>query len=363
MLLGLLFCVVGMNAQVYYELEQGWQLLGINNASVNMNDFNKSAVKTVWAYDKVEQKWKLYSPDATIMQQVSGMDTIKPLTQLDDKMGFWVLADAKTSLLVNTQSNNIPLANCYPAVNTQAPVTQYVPIERYTEYTDSVDTTNKIKWYGLDGGTIGHTYYVSLTSIATPSSNDDLYIQAYDDLGNLMNPDYIGAAGISYMYAFTLRAGTKLYFKIYGGSSTAGSYSYKFKVYPGLADGLQQDPVTFEPNDYQAIAYPVELQKEYVSQLLKTGDRQDWFVLPTVTKGNDYYIKLTSNITSSSTYNDLFIMVYDDLGTLLSEDYISAAGTTFTWQVKPNISGKLYFRLRGESTNEVYDYKFEVRAL
>lgn len=56
-----------------------------------------------------------------------------------------VLANEKSSLLVNIQSNNILLTHCYPTSANQINIGFFQLVDNYVNYDERVDTTNAIK--------------------------------------------------------------------------------------------------------------------------------------------------------------------------------------------------------------------------
>jgi hypothetical protein len=81
----------------------GWQLIGTEH-DINISIFNNKNIKSVWAYDKVNKKWKVYTPNKNINLSKYG---IEPLTKLNKYDGFWI--NASTDFTLNSeinQSNN-----------------------------------------------------------------------------------------------------------------------------------------------------------------------------------------------------------------------------------------------------------------
>ncbi len=83
------------------QLQSGWQMVGSSLEIKNMEGFNDSRIKTVWAYDNQNKSWKAYSPDSTTMGVITNSSSIGSLTSIKENEGFWVNAESTYIITVD----------------------------------------------------------------------------------------------------------------------------------------------------------------------------------------------------------------------------------------------------------------------
>ncbi len=89
------------------QIENGWQLLGTTNCISDINQFNRSSINMIWAYDKNSLRWSAYSPDLTIQNAIDSSGSIDNLTKIEQNRGFWVNANYNDYFSIITQDSNI----------------------------------------------------------------------------------------------------------------------------------------------------------------------------------------------------------------------------------------------------------------
>jgi hypothetical protein len=89
------------------KVQKGWKLLGTSYDIKDMDlIFEKKSISTIWAYDDEIKKWKVYSPDSDIRQQIMGSEIVAPLFDLKRNTGFWVLGNSFDILELNATKND-----------------------------------------------------------------------------------------------------------------------------------------------------------------------------------------------------------------------------------------------------------------
>jgi hypothetical protein len=84
------------------SISSGWQLLGTSSTLTSMNDFNKSSIKTVWAYDKTTEVWKVFSSNAAINAIIDESATFEHMTGITANSGFWVDAESDDTITLGS---------------------------------------------------------------------------------------------------------------------------------------------------------------------------------------------------------------------------------------------------------------------
>lgn len=89
-------CLVSISWSQDISLSSGWNLLGSGAGISDINStFSDADIKTVWSYK--EGNWLAYSPDESIRQSLQNA-SIGILQNMDAGRGFWINADANTSI-------------------------------------------------------------------------------------------------------------------------------------------------------------------------------------------------------------------------------------------------------------------------
>ena len=105
--LSLAALVAIISADTIY-LHPGWQLLGAVK-DMNISEFNKTSITSVWAYDDENKTWLAYSPNPYLMNLIKKTPNVNVLNSISKYKGFWVLANNFASFNVdinNTESSN-----------------------------------------------------------------------------------------------------------------------------------------------------------------------------------------------------------------------------------------------------------------
>lgn len=92
-----------LNAQSY-DINKGWQLLG-TSYDIELNDFNKSCINTMWSYDMNEKSWKAFSPNLNIQNSIENSMFISKLNNITKKDGFWINANQDCEVISGEQNN------------------------------------------------------------------------------------------------------------------------------------------------------------------------------------------------------------------------------------------------------------------
>lgn len=116
----ILFVLAGLtatslSAQEYnLNVTAGWQLLGTQNCISDMSVFNKNSISTVWTYDKINNKWQIYTPsqDLTNVAQISGFEII---STIKENTGFWVGANYDDTITIVTNDSTDTVLSTPPS--------------------------------------------------------------------------------------------------------------------------------------------------------------------------------------------------------------------------------------------------------
>jgi len=137
------------------------------------------------------------------------------------------------------------------------------------------------------------------------------------------------------------------------------NYDYKLTVMPTTADGLVQDPQTFEPNNTSVTATPLTLEQTVVSKLA-VDEYQDYFSFDAVA-GKTYSIDISNqnNSYSSLAYTVGSVATPNDL---VTQTYIGT-GKANSLTITPTTSGVVVIRLYGHIGYQNYDYQFTVAPI
>ncbi|MEA3314678.1 MAG: SdrD B-like domain-containing protein [Campylobacterota bacterium] len=98
-----------LNAQSY-DINKGWQLLG-TSYDIELNDFNKSCINTMWSYDMNEKSWEAFSPNLNTQNSIENSMFISKLDNITKKDGFWINAnqDCEVVLSEKTDTQNVSI--------------------------------------------------------------------------------------------------------------------------------------------------------------------------------------------------------------------------------------------------------------
>jgi hypothetical protein len=90
--------IIGASAASVYTInvKSGWQLKGALQ-DINASVFNNSNIVSVWAWDDVNQKWRVYLPNKTIDLGSYGVES---LDKINKGEGFWINATGYASIYV-----------------------------------------------------------------------------------------------------------------------------------------------------------------------------------------------------------------------------------------------------------------------
>ena len=140
------------------------------------------------------------------------------------------------------------------------------------------------------------------------------------------------------------------------------NYDYSFRVLPSVEDGLIHDPITHEPNDAVALAYPVEIGESITSKL-SADEFYDYFSFE-AEAGKSYTIEVDNKGTSAgdlsyrvgtSTSLDSYIKATD---IAKSRKSVLSFTATDTGRTVVRFEGRVYWSNPGHYHN--YDYTFTI---
>jgi hypothetical protein len=214
--------------------------------------------------------------------------------------------------------------------------------------------------------------YVKVTA---PSSNktstlhNNIYTDTYD--GDTFLERTTIQPGFTRMTQMKKLVATPANFLITGADADK-EYTYTLQTYPGFDQGLVQDTVTLEPNDFKEIAVSLDTNKTYDSRVVGIDDPVDWYVLKNAVAGKDYYLQFLpdSSNPSRTTEKNMYIEYYDDYGKLTESagksPVVAATGYAYNNQIIAQNNGNLYIKVRPQIYNRTdFDsrtYKYEMKA-
>jgi hypothetical protein len=86
------------------QLHKGWNLKG-SSEKIDVSVFNNPNIKSVWAYDDVNHKWKVYMPGLPASFDFN-KHGVEKLTQINPYDGFWVNALNDVTVNIDNITNN-----------------------------------------------------------------------------------------------------------------------------------------------------------------------------------------------------------------------------------------------------------------
>ena len=201
--------------------------------------------------------------------------------------------------------------------------------------TYSIDISNESNSYSSLAYTVG--------SVATPN--------------DLVTQTYIGTGKTNSLTITPATSGVVV-IRLYGYIDYQ-NYDYQLTVMPTTADGLVQDPQTFEPNNTSVTATPLTLEQTVVSKLA-VDEYQDYFSFDAVA-GKTYSIDISNqnNSYSSLAYTVGSVATPNDL---VTQTYIGT-GKANSLTITPTTSGVVVIRLYGHIGYQNYDYQFTVAPI
>lgn len=234
---------------------------------------------------------------------------------------------------------------------------------------DSVVSDEK---YTLANATPGHDYYLKVHSYDTnyhSSGFDRVQVDTYSDDTYLKTSKIY--PGFTRVVQLNKVASSDLNFLIKGNKSDQ-VYTYDYEMFPGFLDGLVQNSVTLEPNDYKEIAYSIDNNKTYSSRLQGINDIEDWYLLEeNATAGENYFIDVSIDPSNPSgvTANRMTFAFFDDTNNTLG-NFNAYTERSYTHKVTALNNGKLYLKVtsqrydRTDFDSRIYKYTIkEYRSL
>ena len=238
-------------------------------------------------------------------------------------------------------------------------------------------------WYIIQNAQAGKDYYVEFypdPSNSTSGYAAKITLQYFDADGNVITEasdtnEFVTETGYSYNNKITALQDGNISVKITPHYFDRLPYDdrvckYSFKTYKGLSEGLQQDSTTYEPNNYQSLAYSVNLDDNISSRVYGKDslqpdtkdnthiDKSDWFVVANIDSSKTYTLSVTADSSNPSgvTEKNLYVDVYDGQGILASQTVYT--GDTATITLNPTMNGNLYINIRGKYIPDLYKYNF-----
>ena len=80
------------------SIESGWKMYGFSNVIDVASTFSSTPVTTVWGYDTINQKWKVYSPDSSLSAIIDSRSDLEQLYTINLGDGVWINATASFEL-------------------------------------------------------------------------------------------------------------------------------------------------------------------------------------------------------------------------------------------------------------------------
>ena len=186
------------------SISSGWQLLGTSSTLTSMNDFNKSSIKTVWAYDKTTEAWKVFSPNAAINAIIDASDTFQRMTGISANSGFWVYGESDDTITLGSSYTTpaITYAHGLSNVSLSDIAEKTFTIQSSYGY-DSSAYTPYILTFAADGsGQITQDSSMYAT-VSFSDSQIDVDGRTYKILSNNDNGIVFGNTHLDSMYAYS----------------------------------------------------------------------------------------------------------------------------------------------------------------
>ncbi len=260
-------------------------------------------------------------------------------------------------------------------------------VENNTLYHSRANPLNDpVDWYLIQNAKEGKDYYLEFTS--DPNNGTSGYtkyitLEYYDADGQYITEasgtnTVTTETGFSYTNKITAPKDGNIYLKVtphYFGRHNDAKLDdrvckYSFKTYKGLSEGLQQDSITYEPNNFQSLAYPIALDQQISSRVYGRQyafkdtkdnthiDKSDWFVLDNVDPNKKYILTITADSSNPTgvTIRNLYVKTYDRQG-ILKETTVET-GQTAVLTLEPTMSGELSINITGSRIPYLYKYQF-----
>ena len=101
LILTILMNMVLFGAQIV-PINKSWQMIGISGDLSNLNDFNRSEIEIVWAYNGTEG-WSAYSSHSELKEALS---KLHPLASIPKNSAVWVLSNRSGFMKIDTNRTN-----------------------------------------------------------------------------------------------------------------------------------------------------------------------------------------------------------------------------------------------------------------
>jgi hypothetical protein len=143
------------------QLHKGWNLKG-SSEKIDVSVFNNPNIKSVWAYDDVNHKWKVYMPGLPASFDFN-KHGVEKLTQINPYDGFWINAlndvtidtdNVKNSDLSSESIQNYSYEGQYNTLESFEKFLQdhnLVPIDYNLDKTTLILDSNKVMVIGIGG--------------------------------------------------------------------------------------------------------------------------------------------------------------------------------------------------------------------
>ena len=101
------------------NVQPGWSLVGSSLDNVNSSSFSNNNITSVWGWDPQAKKWKVFSPNSAIEEQIQALvnsGTFSPFT-LNKGDGFWVNTNKQATISLDGEASNKTSKVLYPGWN------------------------------------------------------------------------------------------------------------------------------------------------------------------------------------------------------------------------------------------------------
>jgi len=235
-------------------------------------------------------------------------------------------------------------------------------------FRDTVSKQDEVDWFVLKTAKANHEYYLHLKNLGDRNENYSYTYVPYlilDDEGEILKGKLSTVVGEN-TYAFTAKNNGNLFIK-FDSRYSLGNYSsrFEFEVKTGLGDGMVQDSITYEYNNFQKVSYPIEENRVYQSTAIGTSDSDDWYVLENVDSAKEHYLHLTNlgDRNKNPSFNAIQCKIVDENGEILDINLpTTVKEKTYTFQ--PIQDGKVYLHFYTHLWGANYGdmrYSFDVK--
>ena len=235
-------------------------------------------------------------------------------------------------------------------------------------YKDSVSAQDHVDWFLVESAKANHEYYLHLKNLGDKNENYSYTFVPYsilDDNGEILKAKLSTVLGEK-TYKFTANSDGNLYIK-FDSRYSLGDYSsrFEFEVQTGFEDGLVQDTTTFEYNDFQKVAYPIEGNRVYTSSATGTTDSADWYVIENIDSAKENYLHLINlgDKNENSSMNPIKCEIIDEKGKILDINLATTVKEK-TYTFTPIQDGKVYLHFYTHLWGSIYGdmrYSFEIK--